>query len=248
MSAYLSRLLLDPRARAVQRDLGDCQALHIRVMSAFDPLPTDPARASRDARARHGVLYRVDARESDVALLVQSQTHPDWSRLPPDYLATDFFAGEVVAVKSLGPLWATLTHRAELRFRLRANPTRCIDSKSAPDGTRRIGKRVPVRGDAAQSVWLQRKGVSAGFEVLELAPHDVHGDEPASQLVGSSHETVHGWRSKSGGGSAHRLTLEGVTFDGRLRVTDLDAFRSALVSGVGRGKAYGFGLLSIAAG
>jgi CRISPR system Cascade subunit CasE len=247
VTPYLSRLILDPRARAVQRDLADCQAMHIRVMAAFDRLTQGGTEAApADARARHGVLYRVDARERDVALLVQSMSRPDWSRLPPEYLATDFFGDDVVMVKALGPILAQLSSCTELRFRLRANPTRCIDSKSAPDGTRRIGKRVPVRGDAAQAAWLQRKGADLGFEILELADSGEGGGGAASQLVGSGHDTAHGWRSGGGGEQSRRLTLEGVTFDGRLRVTDLDAFRKALVDGVGRGKAYGFGLLSIA--
>jgi CRISPR system Cascade subunit CasE len=37
-----------------------------------------------------------------------------------------------------------------------------------------------------------------------------------------------------------------VMFDGLLRVSDPDVFRLTLQKGVGSGKAYGFGLLSIA--
>lgn len=42
------------------------------------------------------------------------------------------------------------------------------------------------------------------------------------------------------------VTLDAITFDGILEVTDTDAFRNSLVNGIGTGKAYGFGLLSIA--
>jgi CRISPR system Cascade subunit CasE len=37
-----------------------------------------------------------------------------------------------------------------------------------------------------------------------------------------------------------------VVFEGRLRVTDAEAFRRALAAGIGSGKAFGFGLLSVA--
>jgi CRISPR system Cascade subunit CasE len=37
-----------------------------------------------------------------------------------------------------------------------------------------------------------------------------------------------------------------VQFEGDLEVTDAAAFRAALAQGIGSGKAYGFGLLSIA--
>ena len=40
--------------------------------------------------------------------------------------------------------------------------------------------------------------------------------------------------------------FRGVVFDGHLRVTDERAFKAALANGIGSGKAYGFGLMSIA--
>ena len=42
-----------------------------------------------------------------------------------------------------------------------------------------------------------------------------------------------------------KLTLAGASFEGNLAVTDADAFRAALAAGIGPGKAFGFGLLSI---
>jgi len=42
------------------------------------------------------------------------------------------------------------------------------------------------------------------------------------------------------------LTFGAILFEGRLRVTDGDLFRTTLQRGIGSGKAYGFGLLSIA--
>ena len=41
-----------------------------------------------------------------------------------------------------------------------------------------------------------------------------------------------------------RITFEGVTFEGLLRVTDPVAFRQAVEFGIGPARAYGFGLLS----
>ena len=43
-----------------------------------------------------------------------------------------------------------------------------------------------------------------------------------------------------------RLTFGDVLFEGRLRVTDAALFRQTLEHGIGSGKAYGFGLLSVA--
>jgi CRISPR system Cascade subunit CasE len=46
--------------------------------------------------------------------------------------------------------------------------------------------------------------------------------------------------------SRPRLVFGSALFEGLIEVTDVDLFRQALVQGIGSGKAYGFGLLSIA--
>ncbi len=43
------------------------------------------------------------------------------------------------------------------------------------------------------------------------------------------------------------VTLTTVTYDGILQITDADAFRRALTNGIGHAKAYGCGLLTLAA-
>src|SRR5919198_4626090 len=77
------RLILNPRSRAVRRDLADCQELHRRIMAGFPDL-----RTNGDARSQLGVLYRLDIhpRSGVPALLVQSRVRPDWSGLLSDYL------------------------------------------------------------------------------------------------------------------------------------------------------------------
>src|SRR3989442_163559 len=83
-AVYLSRLILDPRNRAVHRDLGDCQQMHRTVLGAFPQ--GDPGRGG--PRSQLGVLYRVetDSRRERIEVLVQSRLAPDWSRLPAGYL------------------------------------------------------------------------------------------------------------------------------------------------------------------
>ena len=49
-------------------------------------------------------------------------------------------------------------------------------------------------------------------------------------------------------GSPSRLTFYGVAFEGRLEVVDTALFHAALQAGIGSGKAYGYGLLSLAPG
>lgn len=238
---YLSRLILNPRNRALRRDLADCQALHRTIMSAFPDLPTEA-----DARARLGVLFRLDVhpRSGIPTVLVQSRERPDWSRLDPDY----FIAGEPElpnpAVKSVVGAYDSLAEGTELLFRLRANPTRRIGKSG--DGTNWKGKRVELRDEASRLDWLGRKGGQGGFMLLSVRAHsDVAGGVSPADVRTVEEVKLTGRRPDPGAGGA-RLTFGSVLFEGRLRVTNAALFREMLERGIGSGKAYGFGLLSIA--
>lgn len=221
----LSRLVLNPLCREVARAIRDAQQLHRLVMSGF------PEAVSVSARAEHLVLYRLemDTQRGALVLYVQSEGIPDWSRLP---------AGTLVAlvdrnpeIRPLHELDAIQIGRAA-RFRLRANPTRKIDTKSV-DGAKRNGRRVPLRDDESCHVWLVRKGAQHGFEVVRSAEGDL--------CLSILHEPLHRGRRDT-----KIVTFEGVRFDGHLRIVDAEKFRSAVMHGVGPGKAYGFGMLSLA--
>lgn len=241
MSLYLSRVVLDPRRREVQRALADCQAMHRAVMTAF------PDVSAERARAALGVLYRLelDPRGAGPTLLVQSDRAPDWlgPRLAPLLLA----AAGPPAVKPLDQLYATLRPGLRLRFRLRANPTRRLRLPPTPDGARPLGKRVDLRGDEAQLAWLARKGADHGFALVTFRVM------PDAAVINSRAQPEGRWfgtpSAKAGEGTTgdrRRMTFRSVLFEGVLEVRDADALRAALAGGIGSGKAYGFGLLSVA--
>lgn len=218
---FLSLLRLNPASGAAQRDLRDATELHRTVMRAFPAVP-DPAV---EARAYFGVLHRLefDRPGGRVLLYVQSRVAPDWSGLPSGYV----FPGEEPKVKPVGEAYAGLRAGRVLRFRVRANPTRKIDTKSGPDGEKRNGRRVPMRGPEEQIRWLARKAEEHGFELLQ-----------ASVAASGSVERVHSHRTGR--------TFQGVLFEGRLAVRDPERFQQSLIGGIGPGKAFGFGMLSIA--
>jgi len=218
----LSRLFLNPRSRDVQRALGDSHAMHARVMSMF------PVTDSPSPRAELAVLYRLERSEGADALtlLVQSKMPPDATRLPTGFL--DPRAGQdAFSSKELGPLLEGLSIGSRLRFRLRANATRKIDTKSEPGGKRRNGRRVPVRGEEARLHWLTRHLAASG---LRLAGSSIQRPEGTARGHASGTARMH---------DAH-------VFEGIVEVVDVDLARRAVRSGVGPAKAYGFGLLSLA--
>lgn len=106
-----------------------------------------------------------------------------------------------------------------LQFRLRANPSK------RDKATR---KTVGFFKQQDQLEWLQRQSDRNGFRL--------HGTDviPSANVFGK----------KPTGKSPIRITT--VLFQGILEVTDSSAFIQTLCQGLGRGKSYGCGLLSVA--
>lgn len=119
-----------------------------------------------------------------------------------------------------------------LRFTLRANPTKTI--KDPSKGT--VGKggknytrtvRVPLIDEEAQHAWLARK--------LENTAH-LH-------VVTSRKEMPIYFRKP---GMKRSGKIQPVCFDGVIELTDPEVFKEVYVKGIGRAKAFGCGMLSLA--
>ena len=233
----LSKLILNPRSNQVRRDLSDCQSLHRRILSAFPKVTGESAKA----REHFGVLHRLDlstdSEQSRLVLLVQSNIEPDWTVLPEDYCLE--IGGEANPVcKLVAQHYATMQSGMTLLFRLRANPTRRISSRCESEKNPRFyGRRVELYREEEQIAWLGRKAEAHGFRLLAV---NVNRDVPNLNTIPES--KIRGRRSDT----EKPVAFGSVLFEGRLAVTDADRFHAALVQGIGSGKAYGFGLLSIA--
>lgn len=227
---YLSKIVLNPRDRRARRDIADPGEMHRTLLHAFEP------EAELTAfRAKHGVLFRLESHVTHRApvLLVQSDTKPNWSRLA--ILDTYFLrnGGANPDTKAIDDLYANLADGQVLHFRLRANPTKKIDTKTRPNGAKSNGKRIPLRNEDALIAWLWRKAEQGGFAPAE---------DPRTSVRVAREEDVKADR----GGKKGTMTFGSVLFEGRLRITDAEAFRETLRAGLGPGKAFGFGLLSVA--
>ena len=209
---YLSRLILNPRSRRVQKELSDPYQMHRSIMRAFpDNLDTDEER----------VLFRVDAPRGGgpLTLLVQSRSKPDWSWLAQHEGARAYLLDTEEPnpwVKEFAPEFKP---GQVLAFRLRANPT-----------IKRKGKRLGLYRDEEQMNWLARKAEQSGFRLLSV--------RTASEAVLGG--VVHTESRKD------NLRLLSVQFDGLLQVQEPELLRLAARDGIGSGKGFGFGLLSLA--
>ena len=92
----------------------------------------------------------------------------------------------------------------------------------------RQGKRYGLVGEQEQLAWLSRQGERHGFAVEAAL---VTASDVLASRKGES-----------------RISLQRVCFEGRLQVRELAAFSRALEQGIGPGKAFGCGLLSVGRG
>ena len=244
---YLSRLLLNPRSRQVRSELAHPYEMHRTLMRAF-PQAKNAAQAT--ARHEFGVLFRVEVDDlaGTVKILVQSLEKPDWSFLNrlEDYICADGTTHRV-SFKNITPTYQNLRNGQVLRFRLRANPTKRVAKHDDP----MKGKRVELTRENEQIDWLIRKGlerekgVAGGFELVTKEVKDVRGDACKVPRVNVCPEGKQQGRKKEGT-AGHETTHLAVLLEGLLRVTDKNAFLETLIRGIGPGKAFGFGLLSVA--
>ncbi|MER7114105.1 type I-E CRISPR-associated protein Cas6/Cse3/CasE [Saccharomonospora azurea] len=90
----------------------------------------------------------------------------------------------------------------------------------------RDGRRLPIDDPEAAVEWWRRTATSRGLTPDTIALTDLH--------------------KTSGARNGTRITINTGTFVGVGTVTDADQLREAIVSGIGRARAYGCGLLSVA--
>jgi CRISPR system Cascade subunit CasE len=226
MEIYLTKLSLNPRNSLVRKCLGDCHKLHSLVMQGFPNVDGEKA----EVRKKFGVLHRleVNVKLGIISLLVQSAFKPVWN------FTDDVLSDEGFSQKEIGHIYSILPNETELMFRIRANPTKCVSVKNT-DFARFAGKRVELRTSEDQIEWLKRKSEQHGFRLTA-----VKVNSEVENVATTPNGKVFGNHSKG------KLTFNSVIFDGNLKITDAEKFKEALIHGIGQGKAYGFGLLSIA--
>jgi CRISPR system Cascade subunit CasE len=141
------------------------------------------------------------------------------SEVLADWSALDAFPGYALEVRGNKPvdLETLIQPEVRFRFRLHANPT-----------VTREGKRFGLCKEADQLAWLERQGVKHGFALV------------ACLLTGS--ERIESRQGNSG----RRITVQTAMFEGILAAREPAALGLAARAGLGHGKAWGLGLLSLA--
>lgn len=150
---YLSKLLLDPRNRQVQKEIGNRYELHRTLTAQF------PEENRKDI----GLLFRLEPdnqwNDGNIVLLAQTQLNPTWDAL--------LKAGMLTTAPEVKFFELDFSVDDSFYFRLLGNPTM---RKSQPDGkSKRIGLYTPEE----QQAWLARKAKQSGFEVMGVNMRDL---------------------------------------------------------------------------
>ncbi|WP_103062189.1 type I-E CRISPR-associated protein Cas6/Cse3/CasE [Actinomyces qiguomingii] len=221
---FLTKIGLDPSRRLARKYLGSPQVMHAVVMKAA-------GEDSGDGAGR--VLWRVDPGAS-TSLYLLTPSEPDCTQLVADAGVRDLQARTLDYSPFLnqldsGQLWA---------FRLAANP-----SRSVAQGPGKRGKRYGHVTVEQQRQWLINRTPNYGFE---LVPTEGDDDEAAQSVVVVRRERPIFNRQRPDAEVRDRVTINRTVYEGVLQVTNPDKLRHALVAGIGRSKAYGCGLLTLA--
>nr|PZN17767.1 MAG: type I-E CRISPR-associated protein Cas6/Cse3/CasE [Mycolicibacterium hassiacum] len=227
---FLTRLAINTRRRGAQKLLASPQAMHAAVMAGF--------AENQVVAGEQRVLWRVDNYSAQrVLLYTLSPVRPDFTHLVeqagwPTSQSWDTWCYE--------PLLDRLRNGQRWRFRLTANPVRSGRREGWSD-TKPLG-HVTVE---QQERWLIDRAEKAGFRLLprggRQGTRDAAAVEPCGVDLAVVDRSVRRFRRQN-----QLVTLSVATFEGTLEITDVGAIRATLTRGLGRAKAYGCGLLTLA--
>lgn len=172
-------------------------------------------------------LWRVDWMGDNCFLLVLSGEQSDFTHLVGQFGYTNYKQGW--ETKDYRPLLTKLKEGDTWNFRLRANPTQS-SFKEKDEGTGRGKVHAHVTQDQ-QRQWLMKRSENCGFKLNE-------------QTFDVTHTQWEKFPNSRKG--IRQVTIRTATFEGLLTITDLEQFKATLTTGIGRAKAYGCGLLTIA--
>lgn len=214
---YLSRVKIDANNRKKLKELNHLGAYHAWVEDSF------PEEREKPKNERTRKLWRVDELSGEYYLIVLSENKPDFEKLEK------YGVKNTAESKSYERLLDSIKPGMHARFKVELN-TVYSTAKNSEKGKR--GRVVPVPHEKLGEFFLDRTEKN-GFLVNK--------NELAITNIGKKLFR----RKKEDGKKETRVNLVSATFEGILTVTDEEKFRETLVMGIGRKKAYGFGLLTI---
>jgi CRISPR system Cascade subunit CasE len=192
------------------------------MRSLTNPSLLHGALESSFSGERQHPIWRLDRLNGATYLLLLSHDQPDLTHAVEEFGVS----GSDWESRDYAPLLQRVQKDSLWHFRLVANPTKSIPGQNGGSRGKVVAHTVPK----FQKQWLRDQGEKHGFQVTD-GSFEIKGQQWFHFLKGKE-------RGKA-------VSLLSVTFEGVLRVTDPECFRETLCHGLGRGKAYGMGLLTV---
>lgn len=174
-----------------------------------------PDEISQDIRSRK--LWRIDKINDHLYLLVVSEGKPDLNALEK------YGVPGSAETKCYDSFLDSICRDHLYRFRVTLNPVRAV---SQGEGKR--GRVMPEITAEQQLHFLESRAERLGFELI---PEEY-------QIVERS------WKPFRKKGQ-RIIQLSKTTYEGTLKVTDEELFYNTLTNGIGKKKAYGFGMMTV---
>jgi CRISPR system Cascade subunit CasE len=214
---YLSRVAINKGLRKSRQALAFPQMMHAAVLGSFPP--------NENAEDKKRVLWRTDTIGENAWLYVLSEDTPDFSHIVEQFGWPK--SNQEWETKDYKTLLDKLEPGQHWRFRLHANPVRTVDGKISA---------LAVDG---QKKWLSERAEKNGFSLAT-----VDFDNETYEAFDVIHRNL--LRFKKRPTDSAFVVLSVATYEGELIVKDAELFKRALCQGIGRAKAYGCGLLTLA--
>ncbi|WMC93080.1 type I-E CRISPR-associated protein Cas6/Cse3/CasE [Kineothrix sp. MB12-C1] len=168
------------------------------------------------AGERSRKLWRVDQLKGRSYLLIVSQGEPDMTQLEA------YGVPGTGQCKTYDAFLQSLIHGQKMSFRLTANPARAAKQEA------QRGKVCPHTTVEKQLEYLEKRAERLGFSLVDYDYQIVQRDFPILR--------------KKGGKS---IKLARAIYEGSLIIENAEIFRKTLTEGVGKEKAYGFGMMTV---
>lgn len=168
------------------------------------------------AGERKRKLWRIDQLNRRSYLLIVSQNEPDMTQLEA------YGVPGTGQCKTYDPFLQSLMYGQKMSFRLTANPARAVKQDE------QRGKVYPHITVERQLEYLEKRAEKLGFSLVNHDYQIVQRDFPILR--------------KKGGKS---IKLARAIYEGSLIIENAEIFRKTLTEGVGKEKAYGFGMMTV---
>jgi len=188
------------------------------LLALNSPSKFHGALESSFAGERKRNLWRLDSFNGQLYFLVMTEENPDFSKFCEQFAKE----GASWETKPYDSFLQSIQNGNQFRFRLTANPTKRVYQGAD------YGKRVAHITTESQKEWLIQKSSACGFVVN---PNEF--------------DTVQNRWYHFKKMNQRPVSFLAVTYEGILQVTDAESFRKAMTSGIGHGKTYGMGLLTV---